>query len=56
MKEKLKKEFRELSDQELEKVNGGRLPIVEVEIITCSNSPLCTAQGKQLDTKTCKCY
>ena len=23
MKEKLKKEFRELSDQELEKVNGG---------------------------------
>ena len=51
------KTFRQLSDEELEKVNGGRLPIDwGVEVIMCSNFTLCAAQGKQLDTKTCKCY
>ena len=53
---KEKKQFRQLSDEELEKVNGGRLPIdLGVEFIAC-NLTLCTAQGKQLDTKTCECY
>ena len=50
------KKFRQLSDEELEQVNGGRLPIVGGEVIMCSNLTLCAAQGKQLDTKTCKCY
>ena len=50
------KKFRQLSDQELEKVNGGRFPIVGGEIIMCSNLTLCAEQGKQLDTKTCNCY
>ena len=56
MKTKQNKQLTELSDEELKQVNGGRLPIVGVEFITCSNLQLCAAQGKQLDTKTCKCY
>ena len=49
------KKFRQLSDQELEKVNGGILPFFG-GFISCYNLTLCAAQGKQLDTKTCKCY
>ena len=49
------KQFRQLSDEELEKVNGGILPFLE-DFISCYNLTLCAAQGKQLDTKTCKCY
>ena len=54
---KEKKQFTELSDEELKNVNGGKLPIVwGMEVIMCSNLTLCAEQGKQLDTKTCKCY
>ena len=53
---KEKKQFRQLSDEELEKVNGGILPFVGVGGVSCYSLTLCAAQGKQLDTKTCKCY
>ena len=49
------KKFRELSDEELKKVNGGVGTILAV-LDFCSNHTLCAEQGKQLDTKTCKCY
>ena len=54
MKTKEKKQFRELSDEELKQVNGGTL-IGEASIF-CTNLTLCAVQGKQLDTKTCNCY
>ena len=53
--ESQEKKFRQLSDEELEKVNGGMLPNVGGSVL-CFNPTLCAAQGKQLDTKTCKCY
>ena len=52
---KEKKRFTELSDQELEKVNGGMGTIIWGSAL-CFNPTLCAAQGKQLDTNTCKCY
>ena len=55
MKTKQNKQLRELTDEELKQVNGGVGTILAV-LDLCSNPTLCAAQGKQLDTKTCKCY
>ena len=53
--ESQEKKFRQLSDEGLEKVNGGMGTIIWGSAL-CFNPTLCAAQGKQLDTNTCKCY
>ncbi len=50
MKEKAKKQFTELSDQELEKVNGGHA----MHAAYC-NFEKCRDLGKETDTETCEC-
>ena len=55
MKEKLKKQFRELSDQELEKVNGGIATCWTDDMDYCQkklkgvwNKENCTCNGKYI--------
>ena len=49
MKEKSKKEFKELSEEELENVNGG------MSICWTDDQTVCNARGGIYDRTTCKC-
>ena len=53
MKEKSKKQFTELSDQELEKVTGGYLTAIHAAAYC--NFEKCRELGKETDKETCEC-
>ena len=54
MKEKLKKQFRELSEEELEKVTGGNDPDqVQCYYKTYFNDGVCPPQGTDQGEKCC---
>ena len=47
-KKENEKQFRELSDEELEKVNGG-------SVVSVCDFATCRELGKETDLKTCEC-
>ena len=50
--ESQEKKFRQLSDEELEKVNGGGCMAIPAQF--CSTTK-CSKLGKKMDPETCQC-